>query len=116
MTIAAALVAPIGLVEGGSALWTRDALWRGAAIAILSSVLPYSLELIALRRLAAHVFGILLSAEPAVAALAGLIVLGQHLAAVQLVGMACVVAASGLVLGSRAEPPPQAAVAETTNQ
>lgn len=116
MTIAAGLVAPIGLVRGGSALWTPDALWRGAAIAILSSVLPYSLELIALRRLAAHVFGILLSAEPAVAALAGLVVLGQHLNAVQLVGMACVVAASGLVLGSRAEPPPQAAVAETTNQ
>ena len=116
MTIAAALVAPVGLLSAGSALWTPEALWRGAAIALLSSVLPYSLELIALRRLAAHVFGILLSAEPAVAALAGLIVLGQQLAAVQLVGMACVVAASGLVLGSRTEPPPQTAVAETTNQ
>src|SRR5450759_621835 len=71
MTIAAVLVAPVGILTGGSALWTPDALWRGAGIAVLSSVLPYSLELIALRRLAAHVFGILLSLEPAVAAVAG---------------------------------------------
>ena len=104
MTIAAFLVAPVGLVTGGSALWTPDALWRGATIALMSSVLPYSLELIALRRLAAHVFGILLSVEPAVAALAGLLVLGQHLGVVQLIGMACVVAASALVLGSKSAP------------
>jgi inner membrane transporter RhtA len=116
MTIAAVLVAPVGVVTGGSALWTPDALWRGTAIAVLSSVLPYSLELIALRRLAAHVFGILLSIEPAVAALAGLVVLGQHLGALQLLGMACVVAASGLVMGARYGPAPPEALAETTNQ
>jgi inner membrane transporter RhtA len=116
MTIAAVLVAPVGIVSGGSALWTLDALWRGASIAVLSSVLPYSLELIALRRLAAHVFGILLSIEPAVAALAGLVVLGQHLATLQLLGMACVVAASGLVMGARSVPAPPEALAETTNQ
>jgi inner membrane transporter RhtA len=104
MTFAAVLVAPFGVLTGGSALWTPDALWRGAAIAVLSSVLPYSLELIALRRLAASVFGILLSLEPAVAALAGLLVLDQHLAALQLLGMACVVAASGLVMGRRSGP------------
>ncbi len=101
MMVAAALVAPVGLLTAGSALWTPDALWRGAGIAVLSSVLPYSLELIALRRLATHVFGILLSLEPAVAALAGLIVLGQQLTAVQLLGMACVITASGLVMGAR---------------
>jgi inner membrane transporter RhtA len=116
MTFAAALVAPIGVLTGRAALWTPDALWRGAAIAVLSSVLPYSLELIALRRLAAPVFGILLSLEPAVAALAGLLVLGQRLAALQLLGMACVVAASGLVMGRRSGPPPPEALAETTNQ
>ena len=115
MTIAAALVAPVGLVGGGAGLWTPDTLWRGGAIALLSSVLPYSLELIALRRLAAHVFGILLSVEPAVAALAGWIVLDQHLRVVQLVGMACVVAASALVLGSKSVSSPPAALAETTN-
>jgi len=115
MTFAAALVAPIVVLTGGSALWTPGALWRGAAIAVLSSVLPYSLELIALRRLDAHVFGILLSLEPAVAALAGLFVLGQHLGALQLLGMACVVAASGLVMGRRSGPSTTDALAETTN-
>jgi inner membrane transporter RhtA len=116
MTIAAVLVAPVGVATAGSALWTPDALWRGATIAVLSSVLPYSLELIALRRLAAHVFGILLSLEPAVAALAGLFVLGQGLSAPQLAGMACVIAASGLVMGRRSVPSPPEALAETTNQ
>jgi len=116
MTIAAALVAPAGVVTAGAALWTPDALSRGATIAVLSSVLPYSLELIALRRLAAHAFGILLSLEPAVAALAGLLVLGQRLSAPQLAGMACVVAASGLVMGRQAVPSTPEALAETTNQ
>ena len=116
MAIAAVLVAPIGVLTAGSALWAPEALWRGAAIAILSSVLPYSLELIALRRLAAHVFGILLSVEPAMAALAGLVVLGQRLSVLQLLGMACVVAASGLVMGARSAPPTPESVAETTNQ
>ena len=116
MTIAAVLVAPAAVITAGSAMWTPDALWRGATIAVLSSVLPYSLELIALRRLAAHVFGILLSLEPAVAALAGLLVLGQQLSAPQLLGMACVVAASGLVTGRRSVPPAPEALAETTNQ
>jgi inner membrane transporter RhtA len=116
MAIAAVLVAPVGMATAGSALWTPDALWRGAATAVLSSVLPYSLELIALRRLAAHVFGILLSLEPAVAALAGFLVLSQRLSTLQLFGMACVVAASWLVLGARSDPSPPAALAETTNQ
>jgi inner membrane transporter RhtA len=115
MTVAAVLVAPLGVLIDGSALWAADALWRGAAIAVLSSVLPYSLELLALRRLAAPVFGILLSLEPAVAALAGLVVLGQHLLGLQLLGMACVVAASVLVLGRRSGPSTPEALAETTN-
>jgi inner membrane transporter RhtA len=116
MTVAAVLVAPAGAITAGSAMWTPDALWRGATVAVLSSVLPYSLELIALRRLPAHVFGILLSLEPAVAALAGLLVLGQQLSAPQLLGMACVVAASGLVMGRKSVPPTPEALAETMNQ
>lgn len=115
MTIAAVLVAPAGLITAGWAIWTPEALWRGTTIALLSSVLPYSLELIALRRLAAQVFGIFLSIEPAVAALAGLIVLGQKLSPPQLVGMACVVAASGLVMGSRPVPSIPEALVETTH-
>jgi inner membrane transporter RhtA len=105
MAIAALVVAPLGLATAGSALLTWDALWRGAGIALLSSVLPYSLELIALRRLSAQVFGVLLSLEPAVAALAGLVVLGQRLTRAQLVGLACVMAASALVLGTRERSP-----------
>ena len=101
MAIAALLVAPVGLATAGTALFTWDALWRGAGIALLSSVLPYSLELIALRRLSARVFGVLLSLEPAVAALAGLVVLGQALSRPQLLGLACVMAASASVMGSR---------------
>ncbi len=71
----------------------------GLAVAVLSSALPYSLELSALRHLAAGVFGVLLSLEPAVAALAGLLVLGQTLSVTQLAGMALVVLASITVLG-----------------
>ena len=105
MAIAALVVAPVGLATAGSALLSWDALWRGAGIALLSSVLPYSLELIALRRLSARVFGVLLSLEPAVAALAGLVVLGQRLTRAQLVGLVCVMAASALVLGTRERSP-----------
>ena len=105
MAIAALVVAPLGLATAGSALLSWDALWRGAGIALLSSVLPYSLELIALRRLSARVFGVLLSLEPAVAALAGLVVLGQRLTRAQLVGLVCVMAASALVLGARDRTP-----------
>jgi len=83
---------------------------------VLSSVLPYSLELIALAATSPHLFGILLSLEPAVAALAGLIVLGQQLSVPQLLGMALVVAASGLVMGSKPVPSMPEALVETTNQ
>lgn len=71
----------------------------GLAVALLSSAVPYSLELLALRHLAAGVFGVLLSLEPAVAALAGLLILGQTLSVTQLAGMAMVVLASITVLG-----------------
>ena len=63
-------------------------------MALVSSVLPYSLELVALRRLPAAVFGVLMSLDPAVAALAGFVVLGQDLGARELLGIALVVVAS----------------------
>ena len=84
MVVATAVTLPLGL--GSVPLWTTETLLKGLGIAVLSSVLPYSLELLALRRLSAKVFGILLSLEPAAAALAGLIVLGQHLTPTQLLG------------------------------
>lgn len=98
MVVATVLVAPLGVAGAGD--WHGEVLLKGLGIAVLSSVLPYSLELLALRRLSAAVFGILLSLEPAVAALAGLMVLGQRLSWLQLAGMALVVAASGLVMGA----------------
>ena len=104
MVVATAVTLPLGV--GSIPEWTGETLLKGLGIAVLSSVLPYSLELLALRRLSAKVFGILLSLEPAFAALAGLIVLGQVLSPTQLAGMALVVAASALVLGlgSRKDP------------
>ena len=96
------VVLPLGIWQAGDAFFTTESLIKGLGIAVLSSVLPYSLELLALRRLAASVFGILLSLEPAAAAIAGLIVLGQRLGGLEIVGMVLVVAASALVLGSPA--------------
>ena len=102
LVVSTVLVAPIGLTSVGR--WTPTDVAIGFGIAVLSSVLPYSLELVALRHLAQHVFGILLSLEPAVAALAGFVVLDQVLDAGQIAGMALVVTASAIVLGARATP------------
>lgn len=102
MVVATVVILPFGLLDvarHGTGAWDAEVLLKGLGIAVLSSVLPYSLELFALRRLAPAVFGILLSLEPAVAALAGLLVLDQRLDPVQLLGMALVVLASALVLG-----------------
>jgi len=97
---------PIGIAEGGSKLLTPHALAIGAAVGILSSAIPYSLELESLRRIATHLFGVLMSLEPAFAAVAGLIVLGQALSARELLGMALVVAASvGASLAARRKQP-----------
>ncbi len=98
MVVASVVVSPFGLLSAHQ--WSADVLLRGLGIAVLSSVLPYSFELLALRRLSAGVFGIMLSLEPAVAALAGLIVLHQRLTGLQLAGMALVVGASSLVMGA----------------
>ena len=99
LVVSALVVLPAGLAS--TDLWTPEHLLKGLGLAVLSSLLPYSLELLALRRLKAAVFGILLSLEPAVAALAGLIVLGQRLSGPQLLGMTLVVLASTIVLGVR---------------
>lgn len=108
MIVATAVVFPAGIVGAGD--WTAEHLWKGLGIAVLSSVLPYSLELIALRRINPGVFGILLSLEPAVAALAGLIVLSQGLSLIELGGMGLVVCASAIVMGNDTNPPDTAEV------
>lgn len=99
LALGAVVTLPMGLLTAGAALWQPDALLRGLGIALLSSAIPYSLELLALRHLTSGTFGVLLSLEPAAAALAGLVVLGQVLLPLQLVGMTLVVVASILVLG-----------------
>jgi inner membrane transporter RhtA len=102
LIVSTVAVAPLGLTTVGS--WTTRDVALGLGIAVLSSVLPYSLELVALRHLAQHVFGILLSLEPVLAALAGFVVLHQVLDPGQVGGMALVVLASAIVLGARSRP------------
>ncbi len=94
MTVAALVVMPVGIVESGSALLDPMVLTIALAVALLSSVVPYSLELEALRTIPPKVFGVLMSMEPAVAALAGLLVLGEALHALQWVAVGLVVLAS----------------------
>jgi inner membrane transporter RhtA len=94
MVVGAAALLPIGVAGGGSHLLDPGLLAAGAGVAMLSSAIPYSLELEALRRLPARVFGILMSLEPAMAALAGFLILGEGLrardvAAIALVATAC---------------------------
>ncbi|GGG69832.1 membrane protein [Kocuria dechangensis] len=98
LVVAAVLVTPLGVATAHAPALTWGVLAGGVGIALLSSVLPYSLELLALRSIPPAVFGILLSLEPAVAALAGLLVLDQGLAPLQLLGMGLVVAASAVVM------------------
>jgi inner membrane transporter RhtA len=94
MTVAVLVPLVPGIVQAGSELLKPHWLAIGCAVAVLSSVLPYSLETEALRRLPANVFGVLMSLEPGVAALAGFAVLGQDLRARDVVAIALVVIAS----------------------
>jgi inner membrane transporter RhtA len=94
MVVGALVPLAPGIAEAGSALLQPQWLALGACVALASSVVPYSLETEALRRLPAGVFGVLMSMEPAVAALAGFVVLGQSLSGRDLVAMALVVIAS----------------------
>ncbi len=100
--VAAVLTLPFGVVSGGSELLDPTMLAAGAAVAVLSSVIPYSLEMWALRSLAKKVFAVLIALEPAAAALAGVLVIGQTLDAFTLVAIALVVAAGvGTVVMNR---------------
>jgi inner membrane transporter RhtA len=105
LCVAAVATLPVGVATAGSDLLQPRVLALGAVIGILSSAIPYSLELEALRRIAPPVFGVLMSLEPAMAALAGLIILGQSLSARAVLGIALVVAASiGASLRGRRAP------------
>src|SRR5690349_16215539 len=94
MAVGALIALPFGIADAGAALLRIEILALGAAVAVLSSTIPYALELIALRRLPAAVFAILMSLSPATAALAGWLLLGQQLTWLELVGIALVITAS----------------------
>jgi inner membrane transporter RhtA len=93
MVIAGVLVAPPALIAGGRAMFRPAVLGTGAAIGMLSSVIPYRLELESLRRMPTRLFGVWMSLEPAVAALIGLVLLGQRLSAVEWIAIGCVMIA-----------------------
>jgi inner membrane transporter RhtA len=94
MVVAAVVLLPIGIFGVGSLLLNGRFLLVGTGVAVLSSVLPYSLELEALRRLPSQVFGVLMSLEPGIAALVGLLLLHEQLGLRAAVAIALVIAAS----------------------
>ncbi|WP_033281161.1 EamA family transporter [Streptomyces sp. NRRL F-525] len=94
MVVAAVVFLPLGVVESGTKLLNPATIALGSAVAILSSVLPYTLELLALRRLPSSTFAILMSLEPAVAATAGFLILHQALSVPEAMAIALVIAAS----------------------
>lgn len=107
MAVGAVLVVPLGIVDAGAALVRPSVLGIGVAVALLSSAIPYSCELVALRRATPRAFGILLSMSPALAALAGLLLLDQRLSGLEVGALVLVVAANvgSSWLGTRAGAP-----------
>jgi inner membrane transporter RhtA len=103
MTTAALIVVPIGVVDAGSALLSPALVGMGLATALLSSSIPYTLEMVAMKSIPANRFGVLMSVEPAVGALAGALLLGEHLGGLQWLAVALVIAASvgSVVMGDR---------------
>jgi inner membrane transporter RhtA len=102
IAIGALLAVPTGIAHAGTALFSPALLPLGLGVAVLSSILPYSLEMIALTRLPARTFSVLLSLEPAIAALAGATFLGERLDALQWLAIVAIIAASaGAALSAR---------------
>ncbi|CDG82401.1 inner membrane transporter rhtA [Janthinobacterium agaricidamnosum NBRC 102515 = DSM 9628] len=94
MLAASLFTVPLGIAYSGAAMLAPGIALTGLAIAVLSSMVPYTLEIFALRNLPQAVFGMFSSAAPAVSALAGMLVLGEHLSLVQWLAIACIVSAS----------------------
>jgi inner membrane transporter RhtA len=106
MVFSTALLLPVGIAGGGGDLFAFSILATGLAVGLLSSVIPYSIELEALRRLPASTFGVLMSLEPAVAALVGYVALSQDLSGAELAGIGLVVIASAGALREAATAAP----------
>jgi inner membrane transporter RhtA len=104
MLISALFIVPIGLARNGAALLSPAILMSGTVVAVVSSALPYSLEMIAMPRIPTRVLGVLLSLDPVVGALAGFFLLKESLSGLQWTAIACIVIASaGSASSSRAE-------------
>ena len=105
LMVAALLTVPVGVADAGARLFDPSILPFGLAVAIFSSALPYTLEMVALRRLSAKAFGTLMSFEPAIAAIAGAVVLHERLTLTQCAAIGAIVLASvGAVAGESTHP------------
>lgn len=103
--IAAIIFVPLGMAQATESIWQWSILPLGLAVAILSTALPYSLEMIALTRLPTRIFGTLMSMEPALAAISGMVFLGETLTFAQTLALCSIIAASmGSTLTMRPEP------------
>ncbi|EPH7224626.1 threonine/homoserine exporter RhtA [Enterobacter asburiae] len=103
--IAAIVFVPIGMAQATDSIWQWSVMPIGLAVAILSTALPYSLEMIALTRLPTRIFGTLMSMEPALAAISGMVFLGETLTLTQTLALCSIIAASmGSTLTMRPEP------------
>ncbi len=107
LMVAALLTVPVGLADAGTKLFDPSILPFGVGVAIFSSALPYTLEMIALRRLSTKVFGTLMSFEPAIAALAGVVLLHERLTIMQWTAVSALILAS---VGAVAGEPPDVAI------
>lgn len=102
ITVGALATIPIGIAHAGSALFSLALLPYALGVAVLSSALPYSLEMIAMTRMSTRTFSVLLSLEPAIAALAGVALLSEHLGPLQWSAIvAIMIAAAGTALSAR---------------
>lgn len=105
MLISSLFIVPIGLAKNGTALLSPSILMTGTAVAVVSSALPYSLEMIAMPKIPTRALGVLLSLDPVLAALAGVVLLNEHLSWLQWGAIASImIASAGSTSGSRAEP------------
>lgn len=103
--IAAIVFVPIGMAQATASIWQWSVMPIGLAVAVLSTALPYSLEMIALTRLPTLIFGTLMSMEPALAAISGMVFLGETLTFTQTLALCSIIAASmGSTLTMRPEP------------
>ncbi|MYN27316.1 EamA family transporter [Duganella levis] len=96
MLAASLFIVPIGVAHAGALLLTPSFMLVGLAIAVMSSALPYTLEMLSMRRLSSRTFSMFSSAAPALSALAGMVVLGEHLTLAQWLAIAAIVTASAL--------------------